>query len=131
MPFYELVYIARQDLALNEVNALTAKFESILKENGGKVASKEYWGLRNLAYVIKKNTRGHYTLLNIDSPYPAVKELERIMGFNENILRKGIFKIDSLPTKHSELVADTVAPTTEQSSTSKDVKEDVKVKGKK
>jgi small subunit ribosomal protein S6 len=103
MPFYELVYVARQDLAVIEVNSLTDKFESILKENGGKVASKEYWGLRTLAYPIKKNTRGHYVLLNIDSPYPAVKELERIMGFNENILRKGIFKLDVLPSEPSEL----------------------------
>jgi small subunit ribosomal protein S6 len=103
MPFYELVYIARQDLSVSEVTTLTEDFESILKKNGGKIASREYWGLRNLAYVIKKNTRGHYVLLNIDSPYPAVKELERIMGFNENILRKGIFKLDILPSVPSEL----------------------------
>ncbi|MDR2760864.1 MAG: 30S ribosomal protein S6 [Rickettsiales bacterium] len=103
MPFYELVYVARQDLTAIEVNSLTDKFESILKENGGKIVSKEYWGLRNLAYPIKKNTRGHYALLNIDSSYPAVKELERIMGFNENVLRKGIFKLDALSKEPSEL----------------------------
>ena len=96
MPFYELVYIARQDLSVAEVDNLTDSFKKILEENGGKLASKEYWGLRTLAYKI--------VLMNIDSPYPAVKELERIMGFNENVIRKGIFKIDSLPTQSSELM---------------------------
>jgi small subunit ribosomal protein S6 len=109
MPFYELVYIARQDLSVTEVNSLTDNFISVLKKNGGKVASKEYWGLRPLAYVIKKNARGHYVLLNLDTPYPAVKELERIMGFNENILRKCVFKIDALPTEPSEFAINTTS----------------------
>ena len=104
MPYYELVFIARQDLTTIEVDALTDKFKSILEENGGKLVSKEYWGLRPLAYMIKKNTKGHYVLMNIDSPYPAVKELERVMGFNENIIRKGIFALDKLPEKPSELM---------------------------
>jgi small subunit ribosomal protein S6 len=103
MPFYELVYTARQDLSASEVNVLTESFETILKKNGGRIASREYWGLRTLAYPIKKNLRGHYVLLNIDSQYPAVKELERIMGFNENILRKGIFKLEALPSEPNEL----------------------------
>lgn len=104
MPFYELVYITRQDLSPVEVDNLTDTFKKVLESNGGKIASKEYWGLRTLAYKINKNSRGHYVLLNIDSPYSAVKELERIMGFNENIIRKGIFKINSLPSKGSELM---------------------------
>lgn len=103
MPFYELIYITRQELSPAEVDNLTDSFKKTLEENGGKIASKEYWGLRNLAYKINKNTKGHYVLLNIDSPYPAVQELERIMGFNENIIRKAIFKLDHLPTKESEL----------------------------
>lgn len=104
MPFYELVYIARQDLAPTEVDSLSNNFKKILESNGGKLVSKEYWGLRTLAYKINKNTRGHYVLMIIDSPYSAVKELERIIGFNENILRKSIFRIDSLPSKQSELM---------------------------
>jgi small subunit ribosomal protein S6 len=104
MPFYELVYIARQDLSLAEVDGLTDSFKKILEDNGGKLASKEYWGLRTLAYKIKKNSRGHYVLMNIDSPYLAVKELERVMGFNENIIRKGIFRIDNIPEKSSDLM---------------------------
>lgn len=104
MPFYELVYIARQDLTPIEIDSLTDNFEKILKDNGGKLVSKEYWGLRILAYKIGKNTRGHYVLMYIDSEYPAVKELERIIGFNENIIRKGIFRVDSIPSEPSELM---------------------------
>lgn len=104
MPFYELVYITRQDLSAMEVDNLTDNFKKILEQNGGKIVSKEYWGLRTLAYKINKNTKGHYVLLNIDSPYSAVQELERIMGFNENIIRKGIFRIDSIPNKSSDLM---------------------------
>ena len=55
MPFYELVYVTRQDLAPNEVDSLTEKFKKILEDNGGKLVSKEYWGLRTLAYKINKN----------------------------------------------------------------------------
>jgi len=104
MPFYELVYIARQDLSPVEVDNLSNKFKAILEENGGKIVSKEYWGLRTLAYKIKKNSKGHYVLIYIDSPYPAVAELERVMGYNEDIIRKAIFKIDSIPSENSELM---------------------------
>lgn len=104
MPFYELVFITRQDLAPTEVDALTDKFKQILSENGGKLASKEYWGLRTLAYKINKNSKGHYVLMYIDAPYEAVAELERIMGYNENIIRKAIFRIDAIPTEHSDLM---------------------------
>ncbi len=104
MPFYELVYIARQDLSPAEVDNLTDKFKLLLEENGGKLVSKEYWGLRTLAYKIKKNSKGHYVLMHIDSPYPAVAELERVMGYNESIIRKAIFKIDSIPTENSDLM---------------------------
>ncbi|MDR2526762.1 MAG: 30S ribosomal protein S6 [Rickettsiales bacterium] len=103
MPFYELVYIARQDLPATTVDALTKKFDDILKQGKGKVVSREYWGLRNLAYKINKNTKGHYVLLNIDSPYAAVAELERIIGFEENVIRKAIFKVKEISKEPSKL----------------------------
>jgi small subunit ribosomal protein S6 len=101
--FYEIVYIARADLSTVEVDNLTDNFARILKENSGELVSREYWGLRVLAYRIKKNTMGHYVLMNVDSAYPAVKELERVMGFNENIIRKGIFKVNQFSSVGSEL----------------------------
>jgi len=103
MPFYELVYVTRQDLATNEVDNLTEKFKKVLEQGKGKLASREYWGLRTLAYKINKNTKGHYVLMNIDAPYPAVAELERVMSFDENIIRKGIFKVEEIATEPSKL----------------------------
>lgn len=98
MALYEAVFITRQDLTVADVDALSDKLAKILTEREGTIVSKEYWGLRNLAYKIKKNSRGHYVLLNIDSPYEAVAEMKRVMGFNEDIIRSDIFKVE----KHSE-----------------------------
>lgn len=91
MPLYETVFIARQDLTADNVDALTSKLSKIITDAQGKIVSKEYWGLRNLATKIKKNPRGHYVLLNIDAEYSAVAELNRVMGFNEDIIRSMTF----------------------------------------
>ena len=94
MALYETVFIARQDLAADDVDALTGKLSKIITDGKGKIVSKEYWGLRNLAYKVKKNSRGHYVLLNINSDYAAVAELKRVMGFNEDIIRSSVFKAE-------------------------------------
>lgn len=104
MPFYELVFITRQELTPVEVDNISDKLKSILQENGGNLVNKEYWGLKPLAYPIKKNTKGHYVLFNIDSPYLAVQEVEKSIKFNENIIRKGIFSIKKIPEAPSELM---------------------------
>jgi small subunit ribosomal protein S6 len=98
MSLYEVVFIARQDLSAEDVDNLSDIFSKIITDNKGKLISKEYWGLRTLAYKINKNPRGHYILLNFDSPFEAIAELKRIMGFNENIIRSNIFKVDSHQT---------------------------------
>jgi len=87
MPFYEHVYVARQDATPQAVEALTEELKGILEANGGTLASQESWGLRTLVYRIKKNRKGHYVLLNIDAPAKAVQEMERIQKINEDILR--------------------------------------------
>jgi small subunit ribosomal protein S6 len=94
MPLYETVFIARQDLTAEDVDTLTTKLSKIITDGKGKVVSKEYWGLRNLAYKVKKNSRGHYILLNIDAEYPVVAELNRVMGFNEDIIRNMTFSVE-------------------------------------
>jgi small subunit ribosomal protein S6 len=95
MPLYETVFIARQDLAADDVDALTAKLSKIITDAKGKIVSKEYWGLKNLSYKVKKNSRGHYVLLNIDSEYPAVAELKRVISFNEDIIKSAVFKVEA------------------------------------
>ena len=95
MPLYETVLITRQDLTVDDVDNLITKMTKIITDGKGKIVNKEYWGLRSLAFPIKKNVRGHYVLLNIDSEYAAVAELQRIMKYNEDVVRSQIFKVKS------------------------------------
>ena len=99
MPLYETVLITRPDLTLEDVDNLVAKLNKIINDFGGKVVSKEYWGLINIAYPIKKNSKGHYILLNINSDYAAVQELERVVKYNEDIIRSRVFKTKKHLTK--------------------------------
>lgn len=94
MALYEVVFIARQDLAAEDVDSLTEKLSKIITDNKGKIVSKEYWGLRNLSYVIHKNSRGHYVLLNVSAPHEAMVELKRVMGYNEDIIRDLVFSVE-------------------------------------
>ncbi|GJL85865.1 MAG: 30S ribosomal protein S6 [Micavibrio sp.] len=87
MPFYETVFIARQDLTEKQVKELTDQFSKIITDQGGKIQKTEQWGLRTLAYRIKKNRKGHYTLIETDTPAPAVIEMERQMRLHEDVLR--------------------------------------------
>ncbi len=96
MPLYENVFIARQELSTAQVEALTESLSGIIKDNGGTVAKTEYWGLKSLAYRIKKNRKGHYVLFNLDAPSDAVKEMERNMRINEDLLRYLTIRVDEL-----------------------------------
>ncbi len=96
MPLYECVFIARQDISSNQVEGLVGQFTGIIEENGGQVAKTEMWGLRNLAYRIKKNRKGHYALLNLDAPAAAVHEMERNMRINEDVIRYLTIRVDEL-----------------------------------
>ena len=95
MALYECVFIARQDVASAQVEALTAAFTEIITEAGGTVAKTEYWGLKTLAYRIKKNRKGHYTLMNIDAPFEAVSEMERQMRLHDDVLRQLILRVEA------------------------------------
>ena len=96
MPLYENVFVARQDVATTQVETLTTQFSDIVAGLGGQVTKKEYWGLRQLTFRMKKNRKGHYTLMNIDAPSAAVKELERTMSINEDIIRFLTVRVDAL-----------------------------------
>ena len=96
MALYENVFIARQDVPATQVETLTNQFTELVTAQGGTISKKEYWGLRSLAFRIKKNRKGHYTLLNIDAPPAAVKELERTMSINEDIIRFLTVRVDAL-----------------------------------
>ncbi|WP_062212149.1 30S ribosomal protein S6 [Aureimonas sp. AU12] len=87
MSLYEHVFLARQDISGQQVEALVEQYRGVLEANGGKVGKVENWGLKTLTYRIKKNRKAYYTLMNIDAPSAAVEEMERQMRFNEDILR--------------------------------------------
>lgn len=104
MAFYECVFIARQDITSTQVDNLVESFTQILQDNGGQVASKEYWGLRTLAYKIKKNRKGHYVMMNVEAPAPAILEMERNMGISEDVIRYLTVKVDQLGTEPSAMM---------------------------
>jgi len=103
MALYEAVFISRQDLTPEGVDALTDKLSKIITEKKGNVVAKEYWGVRSLAYKINKNPRGHYTLLNIDADNEAIEELKRVSGLNEDVVRSAIFKVEEHDKEPSRL----------------------------
>ena len=104
MPFYESVFIARQDIAAPQAEALADTFTSIIEAQGGKVTKRENWGLRNLAYKVKKNRKGHYVLFNIDGPPAAIAEMERNMRIHEDVLRYMTVRVDELEEGPSAIV---------------------------
>ena len=95
MPLYEHVFLARQDLAQAQVDALAENATKILADNGGSVAKTETWGLRSLAYRIAKNRKAHYVMLDVDAPAPAMAELERQTGINEDVMRFMTIRVDT------------------------------------
>jgi small subunit ribosomal protein S6 len=105
MAKYEHVVIARQDISPQQAEALNEQLKALIEENGGHIAKIEYWGLRNLTYRIKKNRKGHYSLLAIDAPAPAVKEMERQLGLNEDVLRYMTIRVDDLNLELSPILA--------------------------
>jgi small subunit ribosomal protein S6 len=96
MSLYETVFIARQDISASQVETLTETFAALIAEGQGEVKKREYWGLRTLAFRIKKNRKGHYVLFNIDAPPAAVAEMERNMRINEDVLRYLTVRVDAL-----------------------------------
>ena len=96
MALYEHVYLARQDVTAQQVEALTEQMKGVIQANGGTVAKVEYWGVKSLAYRIKKNRKAHFTLMNISAPSAAVAEMERQLGLNEDVLRVLTLRVDEL-----------------------------------
>ena len=96
MPYYENIFIARQDVTSAQVEALTEHFSGIVTAQGGNVTKKEFWGLKSLSFRIKKNRKGHYVLLNIDGPAAAVQEMERNMRIHEDVLRHLTVRVEAL-----------------------------------
>lgn len=96
MAFYESVMVFRGDLTESQVKERAAKFTEIIKELKGAVKSSEFWGLKNLAYIIRKNKRAHYVMLNIEMDGAAVAEYERRLRIDEDVIRYLNVRVDKL-----------------------------------
>lgn len=87
MALYEHVFLARQDLSAQQVEALVEQYKGVIESLGGSVGRVENWGLKSLTYRINKNRKAHYTLMDVTAPPAAIQELERQQGLSEDILR--------------------------------------------
>jgi small subunit ribosomal protein S6 len=101
MALYEHMLIARQDISAQAVDALATHLKTIIENEGGRVEKQEYWGLRTLAYRIKKNRKGHYVLLNLNAPANAIMELERQLKINEDVLRFITVRVEAFEQSNS------------------------------
>lgn len=102
MANYESVLIARQDLGASQINTLVSDLSKVIKKEGGEVVKVDNWGLKNLAYRIKKNRKGYYVLLNIVAPAKAVAEYERLIRLNEDIIRYMTVKVEDFNNEAAE-----------------------------
>lgn len=105
MALYEHVFLARQDIAPQQVDALVEQYKGVLEANGGKVGRIENWGLRPLTYRVRKNRKAYYALMNIDAPAAAVAEMERQMRINEDILRFLTIRVEAHEEGPSAMLA--------------------------
>ena len=104
MALYEHVFMARQDISQQQVDALVEQFKGIIEAAGGSVGRIESWGLRSLTYRVKKNRKAYYTLMDIDAPASAVAEVERQQGINEDVLRFFTVKVEAHETGPSAML---------------------------
>ena len=104
MPLYEHVFLLRQDVTSQQVEAMIDQYKGIIESGGGKVDKTEMWGVKSLAYRIKKNRKAHFTMFNLDAPPTAVAEMERQMSINEDVLRFVTVRVDALEAEPSVMM---------------------------
>jgi len=101
MPLYEHVFLARQDISQAQVEALAKEYTQVIEEGGGKVSKTEYWGLKTVAFKIKKNRKAHYSLMNLEAPPAAIAEMERRMGLSPDVIRFITVRVEAHETEPS------------------------------
>jgi small subunit ribosomal protein S6 len=104
MPFYEHVYLARQDLSAQQVEELTTQYKGVIEQLGGAVANTEYWGVKSLNFRIRKNRKAHFTFMNIEAPPAAIAEVERQERLSEDVLRTLTVRVEALETGPSAMM---------------------------
>lgn len=105
MPLYETVFIARNDVSQQQVEAVADGIAALLETDGGAVKKREYWGLRSLAYRMKKNRKGHYMLLGLDAKPETIKEIERQLSLNEDVMRVLTLRVEEIDEAPSVILS--------------------------
>jgi len=105
MPLYESVLIARNDITQAQVESIVEEINTLLEQDGGSIQKREYWGLRALAYRIKKNRKGHYMLLGLDAKPEQIREIERQLGLNEDVLRVLTLRVEEIDQNPSAILS--------------------------
>ena len=96
MAFYECTFIMRQDIVPQDVHKAADRFVDMIQSLGGEVLKREYWGLRTLAYIVRKNKKGHYMMLGVKAADSVIKELERNFKINEEVIKYLTIKVDKI-----------------------------------
>lgn len=104
MPLYESTFILRQDMSRQDVARVIDGYIGIIEQGGGKIVKNEYWGLKTLAYRVKKSRKAHYNMLGIDAPYDPIKEVERQSLLSEEVLRQVTIRVDELTEEPSVMM---------------------------
>ncbi|VAV92777.1 SSU ribosomal protein S6p [hydrothermal vent metagenome] len=104
MPLYEHILIARQDITTAQVETIAEELQTFIEENNGKVEKIEHWGLRSMAYKVRKNRKGHYVLMNIEADAPVLHEMERKLRINEDVLRTLTIRVDEFKEGQSAIL---------------------------
>jgi small subunit ribosomal protein S6 len=104
MSLYENTFLVRPNVSSAQVETMAKEFTDVIENGGGTVPKTEFWGLKNLAYRIKKNRKAHYVLMNLDTPFEALHEMERQMGLHEDVLRLLTIRVEELEEGPSAVV---------------------------
>ena len=105
MAYYENVFVARQDMSPAQVEGLADSYATLIEESGGKVVKREHWGLKTLAYRIKKNRKGHYVMFDMEAESAAVLELERQMRLSEDVIRFLTIRLEEISEAPSPMMS--------------------------
>ena len=104
MPLYEHLFLARQDVTAQQAEAIAEQIKTVIAGNGGSVSKVEAWGLKSLAYRIRKNRKAHFTLMNLVAPPAAITEMERLLGINEDVIRFLTVRVEEHETGPSAML---------------------------
>ena len=104
MNFYEHTYITSPELSSQETDSVRKKIKDILEKNHGRILKEEDWGIRSLAYPIKKSSKGKYSNIYIEGNNKVIKEIELFERYDERVMKFLSIKIKKIPEESSELV---------------------------